>query len=247
VFDLKTARVTFLFDDGGNPAYSRTGHIVFTRGDTLLAVPFDAKSLTLTGTPVPLSNGIRTEYAFQPARFDLSSDGVLIYQSGGRTAEGRRLGVVDASGNVTPISDERRAFQIVHADPSGGRRFVAAVTNGQGIDELFAGRLEEEGLRRVFAVPDADVFTPVIARDGRTLAFGRRGRNAEDGFYVKDLDDAAPPRRWQHFRPTTSVHCGRDPPRRLQPHRQPSRHRSAGRSTVASRLRARLWRRSSRS
>jgi serine/threonine-protein kinase len=88
VLDLRAARVKFLFDDGGNPVYSPTGHIVFTRGDTLLAVPFDAKNLTLTGTPVPLANGIRTEYAFQPAAFDLSNDGVLIYQPGGRTAEG---------------------------------------------------------------------------------------------------------------------------------------------------------------
>jgi hypothetical protein len=120
---------------------------------------------------------------------------VLVHESGGRTAEGRRVGIIDAAGNVTPISDERRAFQIVNADPSGGQRFVATITNGQGIDELFTGRLNEEGLRRVFAVPDADVFTPVIARDGHTVVFGRFGRNAEDGIYVVDLDGTVPPRR----------------------------------------------------
>jgi eukaryotic-like serine/threonine-protein kinase len=194
VLDLKTARVRFLFDDGGNPAYSRTGHIVFTRGDTLLAVPFDAKSLTLKGTPVALANGLYTEYGFVPARFELSNEGVLVHESGGRVAEGRRLGVIDDAGNVTPISDAR-AFQAVYADPSGGQRFVATITNGQGIDELHAGRLGEEGLRRVFAVPDADVFTPTIAPDGRTVVFGRHGRNAEDGVYVVDLDGTAAPRR----------------------------------------------------
>jgi hypothetical protein len=68
--------------------------------------------LTLGGTPVALANGLRTDHGFVPAEFDLSNDGVLVHQSGGRTADERRLGVIDAAGNVTPISDERRAFQV---------------------------------------------------------------------------------------------------------------------------------------
>jgi hypothetical protein len=93
---------------------------------------------------------------------------------------------------VTPISDERRAFQVVARSL---RWALRARHQRQGIDELFAGRLDEEGLRRLFAVPDADVFTPVIAKDGHTVVFGRRGRIEEDGFYVTDFDGTAPPRR----------------------------------------------------
>ena len=195
VLDLKTARVKFLFDDGGNPAYSPTGHIVFSRGDTLLAVPFDAAAMRLTGAPVPLANGLRTRYSFQPAAFDLSNDGVLVYTPGGRTAEGRRVGIVDASGHLTPVSDERHAFQTIRAGSSDGRRFVATFTNGQGIDELWAGELDRPGLRRILAIPDADLFTPLLTKDGRTVVFGRRGHGADDGIYVKSLDDAAPARR----------------------------------------------------
>jgi serine/threonine-protein kinase len=195
VLDLKTARVKFLFDDGGRPIYSPTGHIVFSRGDTLLAVPFDAAAMRLTGAPVPLVNGLRTTYSFQPAGFDLSNDGVLVYTPGGRTAEGRRVGLVDASGHLTPVSDERHAFQAIRAGSSDGRRFVATFTNGQGIDELWAGELDRPGLRRILAVPDADLFTPLLTKDGRTVVFGRRGHGADDGIYVKSLDDATPARR----------------------------------------------------
>jgi len=195
VLDLKTARVTFLFDDGGNPVYSPTGHIVFSRGDTLLAVPFDAGAMKLTGVPLPLANGLLTQYSFQPAVFFLSHNGVLVYVPGGRTAEGRRLGLVDAAGNVTPVSDERRAYQTVHANSADGRRFVATITNGQGIDELWAGEFDRQGLRRILAIPDADIFTPILSRDGKTVAFGRRGHNADDGIYLKNLDDGSPPRR----------------------------------------------------
>jgi serine/threonine-protein kinase len=195
VLDLKTAKVTFLFDDGGNPVYSPTGHIVFSRGDTLLAVPFDPAAMKLTGSPVPLANGLQTQYGFQPAFFDLSKDGVLVYTAGGRTAEGRRLGVVDAGGNLTPISDERHAYQRARANSADGRRFVATITNGQGIDELWVGEFDRPGLRRVLAIPDADLFTPLLSRDGRTVVFGRRGHNAEDGIYMKGLDDSSPVRR----------------------------------------------------
>ena len=195
VLELKTAKVTFLFDDGGNPVYSPTGHIVFSRGDTLLAVGFDPTALKLTGSPIPLANGLQTPYGFQPALFDLSRDGVLVYTPGGRTAEGRRLGLVDVSGNVTPISDERHAYQSARANSADGRRFAATITNGQGIDELWTGEFDRPGLRRIVAVPDADLFTPLLSRDGRTVVFGRRGHHAEDGIYMKSLDDTSPARR----------------------------------------------------
>ena len=196
VLDLKTAKVTFLFDDGGNPIYSpTTGHIVFTRGDTLLAVGFDPAARKLTGTPVPLTNGLQTQYGFQPAFFDLSKNGVLVYAPGGRTAEGRRLGLVDAAGNLTPVGDERHAYQRARANSADGRRFVMTITNGQGIDELWVGEFDRPGLRRILAIPDADIFMPIFSTDGRTVFFGRRGHNAEDGFYMKTLDDASPVRR----------------------------------------------------
>jgi serine/threonine-protein kinase len=195
VLDLKSAKVTFLFDDGGNPVYSPTGHIVFSRGDTLLAVGFDAATLKLTGSPVALASGLQTDFGFRPALFDLSRDGVLVYAPGGRTAEGRRLGLVDAAGNVTPVSDERHAYQRARANSADGRRFVTTITNGQGIDELWVGEFDRPGLRRVLAIPDADLFTPALSKDGRTVFFGRRGNNAEDGIYMKVLDDGSAPRR----------------------------------------------------
>ncbi|HJQ97661.1 MAG TPA: protein kinase [Candidatus Polarisedimenticolaceae bacterium] len=196
VLDLKTARISYLLDDGGFPAYdAATRQIVFSRGDTLLAVGFDAKTLKLTGSPVPITSGLRTEYGFQPAEFRMSNDGVLVHMPGGRTAEGRRLGVVDAAGNLTPLSDDGHAFQRVSAGSADGRRIVATITNGQGIDELWTGEIDRPGLQRIAAVAGADLITPLSMRDGRTVVFGQVGRNANDGIYVKVIDDATPPRR----------------------------------------------------
>jgi len=195
VLDFQTARITFLFDDGGFPVYSPTGHILFTRGDTLLAVGFDSKAMKLTGSPVPLADGLRAEYAFTPAYFQLSEDGTLVYVPGGRTAESRRLGVLDAQGVVTAISDEAHAYQNVRASAADGKQFVTTITNGQGIDEMWLGEFDHPGLRRLLAIPGADVFTPILSRDGQRVAFGRRGRGAEDGIYVMSVEEGSAARR----------------------------------------------------
>jgi serine/threonine-protein kinase len=195
VLDFQTARITYLFDDGGFPVYSPTGHILFTRGDTLLAVGFDPEARKLTGAPVPLTDGLRAEYSFTPTFFQLSDDGTLVYVPGGKTAESRRVGVIDAQGVVTAINDEAHAYQNVRAGSADGKQFVTTITNGQGIDEMWLGEFDHPGLRPLLAIPGADVFTPILSRDGQRVAFGRRGRAAGDGIYVMSLEEGAPARR----------------------------------------------------
>ena len=48
---------------GSSPRYVSTGHIVFVRSDALWAVPFDLSRLEVTGTPVPILQGVRVSRA----------------------------------------------------------------------------------------------------------------------------------------------------------------------------------------
>ena len=83
------------------------------------------------------------------------------------------------------------------------------------------------GLRRVLAIPDADLFTPVLSKDGRTVFFGRRGHNADDGIYMKALDDGSAPRRIVSV-PTDDIQSSalERRSRRIGTHRGPRRSRS---------------------
>ena len=64
---------------GGTSArYSSTGHIIFARGASLWAVPFDAGRLAVTGSPVPVLDGVRAG-AGGDVQFSLANDGTLIY------------------------------------------------------------------------------------------------------------------------------------------------------------------------
>ncbi len=59
VLDLATGEQKVLVEGGDNPMYASTGHIVFARGTTLMAVPFNLAELTVTGDPVAMLQGVR--------------------------------------------------------------------------------------------------------------------------------------------------------------------------------------------
>src|SRR5262249_26778326 len=54
VQSLKSGERRVLFSGGTDARYVSTGHILYARGQTLLAVAFDAKNLKLMGDPIPI-------------------------------------------------------------------------------------------------------------------------------------------------------------------------------------------------
>jgi len=201
LLDPRTGRVSMLIEEGGNPAYSPSGHLLFTRGGTLLAAPFDLGHLKVTGPPVAVLSGIRADYTFGVGWFQLGENGALLYFPGGIESEQRRLAIVESGGNVQPLSQDRRRFLTEEgslgnpAVSADGRRFAALIINAKGINEIWGADLERPALRRQVAIPTADCFSPLLSPDGRRLAFTRNGSDSLDGLYIKEFDSAEPPRR----------------------------------------------------
>ena len=89
-----------------------TGHLVFVRGGSLWAVPFDPDRLDIVGNPAPVLEGVRVE-ATGAANYTVADDGTLVYLSGDVAAAGEStLVLVDRQGSV----DGARW----HCSPSGG-------------------------------------------------------------------------------------------------------------------------------
>ncbi len=194
LLDLVTNKVRFLLDDAGNAVYAPTGHLLFSRGDALLAAAFDLDRLAITGPPVPIMNGMYTRFIAEPAFFELGANGALLYRPGGVVMNERRLATVDAAGNVTPWTEDRRPY----AQPSisrDGSRFSSVITNSRAIDEIWVSDLDRPALRRVASVPDADCGRAALSPDGQWLAFVRTGRDDKDGIYLQRLDGQGEARR----------------------------------------------------
>ena len=73
------------------PLYTQ-GYLLFLRETTLIAQPFDARRLVLTGDAFPIAERIRTSTSTQPyGYFSASENGALAYQTGAETANSQLL------------------------------------------------------------------------------------------------------------------------------------------------------------
>ncbi|MDA2923935.1 serine/threonine-protein kinase [Acidobacteria bacterium AH-259-L09] len=118
---LETSERKVLIRGGTDARYVPTGHLVYAREGTLLAVPFDVARLEVTGDPVPIVEGVRQARgsATGAVQFSFSRLGSLVYVpdiGGERTLVwfdrgSKRLGSAGESGPYVQIvlsPDEKR-------------------------------------------------------------------------------------------------------------------------------------------
>ena len=72
VISLVTGEVRTIVEGGSSPRYSVTGHLVYARAGDLLAVPFDATALEVTGAPVRVLEGVAGYPTIGYSEFSLS-------------------------------------------------------------------------------------------------------------------------------------------------------------------------------
>ena len=95
VVDLRDESSRLILEEVVRAWYAATGHIVYARADgAFLAVPFDLETLTITGSAIPLFDGVRLTP--QRADMQLAADGTLLY------VEGSATGTVSENGDSRP-------------------------------------------------------------------------------------------------------------------------------------------------
>jgi serine/threonine-protein kinase len=196
VLDLRTGKAKILVKDAGNPLYSPTGHLLFSRGDALYAAPFDLDRLELRGAPVAIMDGLRVFPGGLNASFRLAGNGTLLYAPGGNVGQDRHVVVADAAGAVSEWSGEHQSYEAspiaVSAD---GARIATTVISPNALDEIWISERGRPTSRRLVAVPGADCFTPLWSPDGSRIAYFQKGMNNSDGVYVVSADGSGTPRR----------------------------------------------------
>jgi hypothetical protein len=80
---LPSGQPRVLIEGGSAAKYSQSGHLLFGRGNKLMAVPFDLKQLAVTGPAVAMLEGVSDDPALGSVRFALSNQGTLAYVAGG--------------------------------------------------------------------------------------------------------------------------------------------------------------------
>jgi hypothetical protein len=184
IADTTTGKATLVVEDAGNARYLPTGHIVFTRRNTLMAAPFDLASQRISGDLVGLDAGLRTPTVWAPAPFDVSNSGDLTYVPGGQAGGDRRLSIVSTTGQVTAASEERRPFERSLIVLPGGRRASVVVTNTSGTFETWIADLDRALLRPAIALPRVDSTQAIWSAKNDLVAFFRNSFGPDDGIHV---------------------------------------------------------------
>ncbi|MGD8809103.1 MAG: protein kinase [Gammaproteobacteria bacterium] len=171
VVDLETGEEKTLVEGGANPFYSDTGHIVFARGTTLMAVPFRQAELAVAGEPVALIQGVRRTPG-GASHFALSASGTLVYEPSSDDAASEALSAVvwvDRQGEII----ERAVADLVtnprdpHLSPDGSRLLL--VTGQINSGDLWSYDLT--GRPPIPLALPGDVRFPVWSPDSRRVAF----------------------------------------------------------------------------
>ena len=164
VLDLRTKRVKSLGILGTDPRYVATGHLVFVSPDGLIrAVAFDIRTLTATGEPVVVAEGVRIGGGGR-AMMAVSRTGLMV--AADSAVSQRALELVDRSGRGERLYPRPGEFLNPRFSPDGRR---IAVNLGPNIWLL--DRVQGSLARLSF---DSSAIRPVWSHDGRQVAYVRQ-------------------------------------------------------------------------
>lgn len=167
--------------DGRQPRYEPlTGHLVFLRRETLMAVAFNPNRAEVDGLPFVAADNV--------GAFGLAADGTLWFVEG---ALGRSYPVVvDRSGDRREITldlSDDESFVNAYFSPEGDRLLLQLRADGAETADLWA-----------YALPDGP-RTRLTYEGGRFPAWSLDGRHVlfvrDEGVYRVRADAASPPER----------------------------------------------------
>jgi serine/threonine-protein kinase len=167
VQSLETGARQTLVRGGSYAHYVPTGHLVYIRAGSMMAVTFDLSQLKVTGTPVPVIDRVLVAPESGAGHFSFSNSGSLVYASGDAAVTGRSLLWVDRRGATRPLSDIQRQFHNPSLSPEGHRLAVMiyGISQDVWIYEFSRGTLTR------LTFDGSEDWGPIWTPDGKRVAF----------------------------------------------------------------------------
>jgi serine/threonine-protein kinase len=167
VVAMRTGEVKELVPGAIFGRYLSTGHLVYVRAQTLMAVPFDLSGLEVTGTAVPVLEDVAMGPEQGSAGIAFSDNGTMAYIPASVWNAKSLLVSVDPSGNEELLVETPDLYESPQLSPDGRR---LAFTIYRGNRDVVVRDLAR-GVSTQLARGDAAEFGPIWTPDGERVIY----------------------------------------------------------------------------
>jgi len=186
VFSFKSGERKTLQRGGIIGRYLPGGHLVYVHQNTLLAVPFELKTLKTRGTPQPVLEDMGGRLAGW--NYDFAQNGSFVYE---RQPRDPQLSIfwLDRAGKRSPLQSVPAAYSGPRFSPDGKRlAFSMSGRSPQGIwvQDIWAEDLDSGRASRLTSLSGVN-DSPVWTADGQNLIF-RSVDQPNPGIYIVRAD-----------------------------------------------------------
>ena len=188
--DLDTGKYNTIIRGGSFARYVSTGHIAYARNGSIMAVPFDAASGEVTGSPVAVVSGVMMSAGSGAAKFAIARDaGTLVYVPGGNDEQRIELLWVDMTGKIEPVGTPIMPYFVALPSPDGTR--IATGVYGAS-DSIFVYDIARRTNTRITFRGNCGI--PFWLPDSTKIAFASDAGGPTSG-YVINADGSGTPEK----------------------------------------------------
>jgi eukaryotic-like serine/threonine-protein kinase len=154
-----------------NAAYAPPGFLIFPRNETLMAQPFDANELKLTGEQVPVAEHVAFNSGLGRGSFSVSETGVLAFRTGGGQIDQPLW--FDRSGKQIGALSEPGVYFNLALSPFDEKQVAVDRTDSQtGTNDIWLFDLTRNGVSSRFTTDPAGDSYPVWSPDAKRIVWG---------------------------------------------------------------------------
>ena len=183
---LDSPEMTRIISDETNAQYAAPGYLIFVRGDVLMARPFDAKRVRVTGDAFPVGEQA-FGFSITPGGAFSAAGAILAYRLG-TSAASSELAWFDRKGALLGQAAETSDYTNPALSPDGRILAIAIRDPATRTRDLWLLDLARGSTSR-FTFDPADDLNPTWSPDGRQIAF-TSDRLGQRNLYVKDATGA---------------------------------------------------------
>jgi serine/threonine protein kinase/Tol biopolymer transport system component len=145
--------------------YLTGGYLAYVSQGTVFVAPFDPQALKVTGTAIPVMQGVNYDISNGSAQLSISKDGTAVHLDGGSASQNLNVALLDRKGNASVLLSGQPDAASPRLSPDGKRLAFQQGTGNVWVYDLVRGTTSRVTLGT------AGATSPLWTPDGERLTY----------------------------------------------------------------------------